>query len=97
MSNGLLSGTLKLSDTGEVDETRFNLERSIRYSSGTGDWTLVQKQRLSGVLAAGESRVVEPWPRVFYLEEKDILSLEHKLEANQCYYLKDSLLLVNMR
>lgn len=73
VSNGLLSGTLKLSDTGEVDETRFNLERSIRYSSGTGDWTLVQKQRLSGVLAAGESRVVEPWPRVFYLEEKDIL------------------------
>ena len=72
-SSGRLAGTMRVSDEGEILETRFQMERTLLFKPREGDAPFQQMQRLSGVLKPSQVTTVPFWPRVFYLNEADVL------------------------
>ncbi|MEC7241540.1 MAG: hypothetical protein VXW32_09895 [Myxococcota bacterium] len=72
-SNGQLQGSISISEEGEIEKTEFRVERTISFGLGESGAEVRQKQVLIGVLRPGDTRVVTPWPRPFYLQEDDIL------------------------
>ena len=85
-SSGRLGGTMRVSDKGEVLETRFQMERTLLFQPREGEAPLQQKQWLSGVLKPSEASTVPFWPRVFYLNETDVLGRigEAKADWESC-------------
>ena len=84
--SGRLEGELQVSSEGEVEETRFLVERVVRVRSDDGHGVLRQRQVLSGSLRAGPGRMASPWPRTFYLTDSDVLGVldSAKLDWESC-------------